>query len=237
MRQRVSSTRVSDVPSAAFRARATNPAIQKILDAYPAGTIRTSDADIDRYEQDRSNAWREDSGTLRLDHRFNDNNSMYARYNTDNGVVDQPLSALEGDRETAYLPTHFVLQCQRVFTPTVMNEWKAGVNRAPLNRYSYGPFGETIGISGFQGLNDSNKAVETGTSYSLVDNLAITRGRHTLKIGGEIRRVHVNVGDPLYGSFTVSYPSRTAFLNNAVDSVAIGTGNAVLGTRKWDYYG
>ncbi|MCL4402820.1 MAG: TonB-dependent receptor, partial [Acidobacteria bacterium] len=237
MRQRLSETMRADVPSAAFRAQATNPDIQQILNAYPAGTIRTSAPDIDRYEANRSNSWREDSGTLRIDHRFNDNNSLYARFNTDNGVVDDPVSALEGDRETSYLrPTHFVMQYQRIFTPTVINEWKAGINRAPLNRYSYGPFKETISISGFQTLNDSNWAVETGTSYSLIDNLAITRGRHTLKTGGEIRRAHVNVGDPLYGSFSVSYPNRTAFLNNAVDTVAINSGNALLGTRKWFYF-
>jgi len=237
MRQRVSTTRRSDVPSAAFRGRATNPAIQPILNGYPTGTIRTTDADIDRYEADRSESWREDSGTLRLDHRFNDNNSIFARFNTDNGVVDEPQSALEGDHETSYLrPTHFVLQYQRIFTPTVVNEWKLGFNRAPLNRYSFGPFRETINVSGFQTLNDSNWAVETGTNYSLLDNMAITRGRHTLKMGGEIRRTHVNVGDPLFGSFTVTYPNRTAFLNNAVDTVSIGAGNAVLGTRKWSYY-
>lgn len=237
MRQRLAETLRADVPSAAFRAKATNPGVQTILNAYPLGTIRTSNADIDRYEANRSDSWREDSGTLRVDHRFNDNNSMWARFNTDNGVVDEPVSALEGDRETSYLrPTHFVLTYQRIFSPTVINEWKAGINRAPLNRYTYGPFRETINISGFQTLNDSNWAVETGTNYTLMDNLAVTRGRHTLKFGGEIRRTHVNVGDPVYGNYTVTYPSRTAFLNNAVDSVAIGAGNAVLGTRKWSYY-
>ena len=238
MRQRLSETMRADVPSAAFRARATDPNIQKILNAYPAGTVRTSDADIDRYLADRSNSWTEDSGTLRIDHRFNDNNSFYARFNTDNGLVDDPVSAIAGDRETSYLrPTHFVLQYQRIFSPTVVNEWKAGLNRAPLTRFSYGPFPETINISGFQTLNDSNLAVETGTSYALIDNLAITRGRHTLKVGGEIRRVHLNVGDPLYGNYSVTFPNRTAFLNNAVDSVSIGAGNAVLGTRKWYYFG
>ena len=237
MRQRVSSTLRADVPSAAFRARATNPGIQPILNAYPAGNIRSSDADIDRYEADRMTSWREDSGTLRIDHRFNDNNSVYGRFNTDNGVVDEPVTALAGDREIAYLrPTHIVVQYQRIFKPTVVNEWKAGMNRAPLTRYTTGPFKETINISGFTSLNDNNKAVETGTSYALIDNVAITRGRHTLKIGGEIRRVHGNFGDPLYGNFSVSYPNRTAFLNNAVDTVSIGAGNAVLGTRKWYYF-
>ena len=238
MRQRVAETRYSDVPSAAFRARATNPAIQPILNAYPVGTIRSSDPDIDRYAANLTESSREDSGTLRIDHRFNDNNNMYVRFNTDNGLMEEPESAMPGNVITAYLrPTHLVLQYQRIFSPTVVNEWKAGMNRAPLTRYTSGPFKETINISGFTALNDSNKAIEAGTSYALIDNLILTRGRHTIKVGGEIRRAHVNVGDPLWNYWAVTYPNRTAFLNNAVDTVAINSGFPVQGTRKWFYFG
>jgi hypothetical protein len=112
---------------------------------------------------------------------------------------------------------------------------KAGLNRQPLTRYSFGPFKETINVSGFTALNDNNLALEMGTSYSLIDNVAITRGRQTLKFGGEVRRIHVNVADPLNPNWTVTYPNRTAFLNNAVDTVSIGAGYPVQGTRKWMY--
>ena len=115
----------------------------------------------------------------------------------------RPSTAFEGDRDelTNLVPTHFVLQYQRIFTPTFVNEIKAGVNREPMNRTSLGPFkNETINISGFTSLNDNNVAIEAGTSYSLIDNVAISRGRHSLKFGGEIRRIHVNVGDPLFAS-------------------------------------
>lgn len=63
------------------------------------------------------------------------------------------------------------------------------------------------------------------------------RGGHTLKIGGEIRRAHVNVADPAFDSISVTYANRPALLNNMVDSVSITTGNDVLGTRKWFYFG
>jgi len=236
LRQRLSQTMRADVPSAAFKARATNPGIQPILAAYPKGTVSTSDADIDRYLADRSNSWTEDSVSLRIDHRFNDSNNLYARFSTDDGIVNTQVTALEGDREQPNLqPTHFVLQYQRLFSPTVINEVKAGINREPLTRYTYGPFKETINISGFTALNDNNLAIEAGTSYALVDNVAIVRGRQTLKFGGEIRRIHVNVADPMWDNWGVTYPNRTAFLNNAVDSVAINSGFPTQGTRKWMY--
>ncbi len=236
LRQRLSETMRADVPSAAFRAKATNPSIQPILALYPLGNVTTSNSDIDRYAVDRSNSWTENSGSLRIDHRFNDTNTLWARFSTDDGVTASPETAIEGDTELVNLqPTHFVVQYQRLFTPTFINEVKAGINREPLRRFYTGPSKETISVSGFTALNDSNEAVEAGTSYSVLDNVAITRGRHTLKFGGEIRRIHVNVSDPMYPNWSVSYPNRTAFLNNAVDSVSINQGYPVQGTRKWLY--
>ncbi len=253
LRQRVSQTFRNPVPSAAFRARATTPAVRQILDAYPVGAERTSNADIDFALGNVSQAWREDSGTLRVDHRFNDTNTFFARYNIDDGTVVAPRTVIPGDRqESLFRPSSLVLQYQRVFSPTVVNEARTGFNRSALNRFSFTPlargvtapesvtaptsFAESIAVSGFTPLNNSNLLIEAGTSYSLIDNVAITRGRHTLKIGGEIRRAHVNVADPAFNAVAVSYASRNDLLANRVDRVDIGEGNDVLGTRKWYYY-
>jgi hypothetical protein len=237
LRQRVSQTFRNDVPSAAFRARATNPAVRKIVDAFPVGNEATSVADVDRATGNVSQAWREDSGTLRIDHRFNDNNTIFGRYNVDDGTILAPRTIIPGDYQNSlFRPSNFILQYQRVFSPTVVNEAKAGFNRSALHRYSYAPFSESIAVSGFTTLNNSNLLIENGTSYSIIDNLVVNRGRHTLKFGGEIRRAHVNVADPVFDSISVSYANRNDLLANKVDRVAIGGGNDVLGTRKWYYY-
>jgi len=237
LRQRVSSTARNDVPSAAFRARATIPAVRRIVDAYLLGTERTSNADIDRAVGNVLESSREDSGTLRVDHRFNDSNTFFARYNIDDGLIVAPRTVIPGDRtESLFRPSNFVMQFQRVFSPTVVNETRAGFNRSALNRFTIAPFAESIAVSGFTTLNSSNLLIETGTSYTLADSLALTRGRHTIKIGGEIRRAHVNVADPAYDDLAVTFASRNDLLANRVDRVAIGTGNDVLGTRKWYYF-
>jgi hypothetical protein len=237
LRQRVTQSFRNDVPSAAFRARATIPAVQQIVNAYPLGTERTSNADIDRAVGNVSQAWREDAGTLRVDYRFNDNNTMFGRYNIDDGFISAPRTVVPGDRQDSFFrPSNFVLQFQRVFSPTLVNETKAGFNRSALNRFSYAPFTESIAVNQFTTLNNSNKLVETGTSYSIIDNLVLTRGRHTLKFGGEIRRAHVNVADPAFDAIGVTYADRNALLANRVDRVAITGGNDVLGTRKWYFY-
>jgi len=237
LQQRVSQTLTADVPSAAFRARVTSPAVRQLVDIYPAGTQRTSNADIDRVQANRSQSWQENSASLRIDHRFNDNNTFFARYNTDDGITLSPRGVIEVDRTNDnFRPSNMVIQFQRVFSPTVVNEWKAGVNRSTLDRFTYGPLPQSIATSDFMTLNQSNRLIENGTSYSVIDNLAITRGRHTLKIGGEIRRAHVNVADPALDSLSVTYPNRQALLDNRVDSVAIVGGIGTLGTRKTYYY-
>jgi len=237
LRQRVSQTFTNDVPSAAYRARATNAAIRPIIDAYPLGTIRTSNADIDRVQGDRSQQWREDAGTLRLDHRLNDANTFYFRYNVDDGTIVAPRTLTANDRQDSqFRPSNTAVQYQRVFSPTVVNELKAGVNRSVLRRDSFGPIPASIAVAGFTTINQPSLLIEAGTSIAIIDNLAITRGNHTLKFGGEIRRARVNVADPAIDTVSATYADRNALLANRVDSVGITGGSAVLGTRKTYYF-
>jgi hypothetical protein len=163
---------------------------------------------------------------------------MFGRYNIDDGTIIAPRTVIAGDREESFFrPSNFVVQFQRVFSPTVVNETKAGFNRSALNRYSFAPFVESIVVSGLTTLNTSNLLVETGTSYSLIDNIVINRGRHTLKFGGEVRRAHVNVADPAFDGISVTYTNLNNLLANRVDRVAVNGGDPVLGTRKWYFYG
>jgi hypothetical protein len=238
LRQRVTQTLTGDVPSAAYRSRASSDTARELLDAFPAGNVRTTDPDIDRVQADRGQSWTENSGSLRIDHRFNDRNTLFGRYNVDDGVNVSPRSVMFGDvQNDNFRPSNFVMEFQRVFSPSVVNEWKAGFNRSTLHRFTYGTLPTSVAVAGFMTLNQSNGLVENGTSYSLIDNLAITRGRHTLKLGIEIRRAHVNVADPTNDSLSITYSNRANFLANRVDSVAITGGADVLGTRKTYYYG
>lgn len=219
LRQRVSQTLTNDVPSAAFRARATSPVIRELLALYPAGTETTANAELDRVRLNRSQSWEENAATARIDYRFNDNNTIFGRYNIDNGVTSSPRSVLAGDvTNDSFRPSNFVLQYQRVFSPTVVNEAKAGVNRSTLLRNTLGPVPASIAVAGFMTLNQTNRLIEAGTSYSILDNLTVIRGSHTLKFGGEIRRAHVNVADPALNSLSVTYANRPAFLANQVNN-------------------
>jgi outer membrane receptor protein involved in Fe transport len=234
IRQRQGQTFTSAVPNAATRAAiaATSPALARIVAGYPVGT-RSRNSTTDDTVAERTFETREDSAALRFDHRFSDKNSFYARYSVDDAVLRVPLDAGTGLRTDRVRPHNFVMQFQRIFTPTVINEAKLGFNRSPLTRVNSGPFLEQFSVAGFMTLQRNQETTEAGTSYSLVDNLSVLRGRHNLKFGGEVRRIHVNVGEG--EPATVTYTSLANFQNNRVDSFTLNP-FPVRGGRRWYYF-
>ena len=235
MRQRLGQTLYASVPSAAFRERAlaTSPAVRPIIEAYPKGMRPLADPNIDELWVDRPQAWTENSGTLRIDHRFTDTDLIFGRYNVDDGLIDTPRSVLPVDRqESAFRPSSFALQYQRIFSPTLINEYRVGYNRSALTRYSYGPLGPSISVPGFMTLNGNSLLIEAPTSYSMIDNVTITKGRHTLKMGIEVRRIHVNVADPAMHTTSITFASRDDLIRNRVDSFSGNAGSPVLGARR-----
>ena len=238
LRQRLGQTLYASVPSAAFRERAlaSSPAVRPIIEAYPKGMRPLADPNIDELWMDRRQAWTENSGTLRIDHRFSDQDLIFGRYNVDDGLIDAPRSVLLADREESlFRPSNFAFQYQRIFSPTVINEYRAGYNRSALTRYSYGPLGPSISVPGFMTLNSTSMLLERPTSYSMIDNVTVTKGRHTLKMGFEARRVHVNVADPAVNTTSISFASRDDLIRNRVDSFSINAGSPVLGARRTWY--
>lgn len=235
IRQTQGQTFISAVPNAATRASvaAASPALAPIVNAYPRGTrprnTTTDDAVVARTFQTR-----EDSAALRFDHRFSDENSIYARYSVDDGVLRIPQDAGIGLRTERVRPSNFVLQFQRIFSPTVINEAKLGFNRSPLTRLVSGPFQEQFSVSGFMTLTRNQEVTEAGTTFSFVDNLSLQRGRHNLRLGGEVRRIHVNVGEG--EPATVTYTSLANFTANRMESFSINP-FPVRGGRRWYYFG
>src|SRR5207237_9336638 len=89
IRQNLTQTVIGFVPNASFRSRAlaTSPALKPILDAWPTGQT-SIDANTDLYQASSVNLVRENSVTGRVDHRFTDRTSMFARYNVDDAFID-----------------------------------------------------------------------------------------------------------------------------------------------------
>ena len=93
-----------------------------------------------------------------------------------------------------------------------------GVNTDPIN---YGIPG--IGLTSFSGLNDPIPSLLRNQTLRFSDNLTWTHAKHTLKFGGEIRRIQLNTeADPLpRGQFTF-----TGLMTSQLDA----NGNPIPGT-------
>lgn len=233
--QRLSVTRAEGtVPSAAFRAR-TPAALRPLIDAYPQGSAPTSNPDIDLLIGATPERRDEHTGLLRIDHRINDQHNLFFRFNTTDGFVSLIRNALLETRDSVIRPTNITAQWQQVWSSSLINEVKIGMNRSALDRFDVGRIAQGITLTGFTTTQPTTSILEKPTSYAVIDNLSWILGRHTLKTGVEIRRIHLNVGNG--PSTTVRFASRDAFLLNAVDRVQVSGELPTVGGRRTFYIG
>jgi hypothetical protein len=122
------------VPSAAAAARAV-ASIRPLVDAFtgPGAVIlpgRSTNPDFDIAQLNSNQRVNENSVALRLDYRFSDKFSMYARYFRDQGDNNEPQGVT--GRRVIYkaVPQNGVLSFQNTLSQSVINEFKIGFNEA-----------------------------------------------------------------------------------------------------------
>lgn len=216
LRQRQERTFIGFVPSAAFRQRtlAASPGLLAVLDTYPVGGSQSANADIDQASAVFNALQNENSFMGRLDHRFSNNVNAYFRYNIADGIISTPLSIFGAVADATLRTQNAVVQLQHVGA-SLVNEVKFGFNRSDNRRDVQGVIVEGINIPGFTSVPGNSTVSDPGHSYSLVDNLTLLRGRHTIKTGLELRRNQIDIsqGD----SYTLTYANRDAFVANRLD--------------------
>src|SRR5579871_6167150 len=131
LRQRLDGTQIGLVPSPAFLAQAsqTSPALLPILKAYPAGTSPTSQPNVWNYASLGRQIDNEDSGMVRLDYHSSDRTTAFARFNSDEAFETTPTGNLTA---LSIFDTKFnngEVELLHVFTPTLVNEFKFGINQ------------------------------------------------------------------------------------------------------------
>jgi len=232
IRQRQTRSFVRAVPSAAFRERVTG-VLAPVVALFPAGTRRTSNADIDDWTGTEQVTNDENAAMFRVDHRFSDKASVFARYNFDVADLVNPTDT--GVRTDFIRPSNFTVQFQRIFGGSLVSETKFGYNQS--NRYTVdsGPSPVDISITGFTTLTGPQETTENGRTFSVLSDFAIVRGRHNVKFGGEIRRIYIDIGE---GNTTgLSYSGsagRANFQANRLESFSIVDFPIVQGQRWWN---
>lgn len=228
--QRLSITRADGlVPSAAFRQR-TPQALQSLINAYPAGNAPGPNANVDRLFVTTPERRNEHSGMIRVDQRLNDKHSLFFRTAISDALISTIRNGLLETRDSYIRPSNVTAQWQQIWTPALINEVKLGFNRSALTRYDVGVIPQGVSIPGFTSTQPTTYIIEKPSTYSIVDNMSWLKGSHTIKAGGEIRRIHLNVGNG--PATSVTFASLDAFLANRLDRVSVGSQLDTVGVRR-----
>jgi hypothetical protein len=162
-----------------------------------------------------------------------------------------------------------VLADTHVFSPSVVNEFRFGYNRhnpsivgdapkgvpfANQNRLELFPFpqqgfplllftysGAETGGAQFSSLGGGSSSLVFENRFQWVDNINITRGNHTFKMGADIRRLRIETlfGTPFFGEYI--FGSTFSFSSNSPGSGApfadylLGFPTGIGGTQMIDW--
>lgn len=191
---------IAVVPTDSYRAAvlATSPVLAPFLNAYPHGNGAALDANRINYSSPTSTTQTEDSYLFRVQHVFNEKNNIFVRYNIDHANITGPSGALRDLSITNTSPMNATVQYIHVFTPTLLNEVAIGFNRQWSVASTFGyltsaqKINYALAVSGFTSLTNSKASESAPSTYSLLDNLTKTFGRHSIKMGFELKELQFN---------------------------------------------
>jgi Carboxypeptidase regulatory-like domain/TonB dependent receptor len=223
----------ANVPTAAFRAKAPS-FYDTYLNAVPLPTqplANNTDAGI----YTRTDVFKADEnlGNVRGDYTEGPN-SVSLRYTLNKSETSTP-TFLPPNRLTFPLTNDLVSAgYTRVLGPSTVNELRLGLDRWDLPRrnstFAGGLGGITItGI--LTGTNTEGILHWVDSTYTLADTLHHRVGNHSLRAGGEFRRV--DSARTQRANPQVAYTSAAAFLADTPSTVTITYGNLGTGLRQW----
>ena len=237
LRQRLDGTQIGLVPSPSFLAQAaqTSPALLSILSAYPLGTSPTSKPNVWNYVARGRQIDNEDSGMIRFDQHFSDQTTAFLRFNSDEAVEQTPSGQLTVKTGIDTKFNNGVAELTHVFTPTLVNDLKFGLNQTIYHTANLSPVPFGVSVSGFSSITGASTTDYPSKSFDLIDDLAWSKGKHTLKFGFEIRWVLLNQGTSESG--TLTYTSTANFLNNDMGTASYTAVLPLVRQRKTQYWG
>lgn len=221
LRQQLDQTDIGFVPSAAFRAQvlATSPVLAPIVNSFPVGNGATSSPSVLQYTSVGKQIQNENSAMLRIDHHFDDRNTVYLRFNNDSAISFAPLGSLLDRQQVITKPRNGVAEYLHVFSPGLLNEFKFGFNQSISQTFNLTAQADTVSLPSYSGLNGNSTSDQDGTTFSWIDDLTWTKGRHSLTIGVLVRKIQMNEGNSATTALTWS--SLTDFTNNNLDAATV----------------
>lgn len=205
------------VPLADFDAAAL-----RLLQRFPLPTIAGAANNFTRVGNETQNQNQFDA---RIDHRFNENSTIFGRYSFAKDFSDPvtPFADGSGTIANGAIGTtdtradSLVLNHTQIFAPNLINEARFGYTRRNVKRRSAALVGDDSGLlrgvpdtAAFRdslplvtiaGLQQLGSSANTNTDFStdvteFYDAVSYNRGKHSFKFGADFRRERLNVLQP-----------------------------------------
>ncbi len=199
---------------------------------------------------------REDFGTLRSDFNLDPRDSLSVAYTIDNGDSLIPLADPVFGSVTRLQSQVANLDQTHVFSPQMLNSFRAGFSRAAFNldAAEFAPIAPSLsfvagappgGIVVGGGVTTTGSGTITSAGpnnaagswnrrnlFTFMDNFSINRGRHQLSLGVWFQRVQDNEDTASRQTGQATFASLTTFLQGTVSSFQVVPSHTELGWRS-----
>jgi Carboxypeptidase regulatory-like domain len=199
-----------------------------------------------------------DQGDLRIDHRISDKNQAFVRYSNLDTTFSSPpyLGKLVGGDPGLSAISHSlnqnaVISDVHTFSPTLLNEFRFGLDSVQLNWKSFDANTTTddeVGIPGLNGtcsgcgglsqiaISGVNTFGHTNfsptqrhtTVFQWIDDVTMIRGKHTIKVGGDVSYIRASL-------FQAQRPIGLFSFNQNMTSNGVGSGGIGLASFLTGY--
>ena len=227
--------------------------VAKFFLPNPGFTASNTDPTLINFNFNNQN--REDNALIKIDYQANEHNTISGRYVYANSLqTEEDTSALRPDFLSQANTKLGVMGVNWTYAPNSrwVNEARFGFNRNWQKLYpvdhTLNPvtaYGINTGITdpnllGFPRINispfnylggNSSWPLYTApdTTYQFLDNVTYTRGRHSIRFGGEFRRGGSDYLRASYGRGRVRFSSLEDFIAGTVRQNSFGGGNLLVG--------
>ena len=200
---------------------------------------------------------KENFGTTRFDYALRESDSLSASYTIDDGTSVSPVANPLFASNLALRNQVATIQETHIFSPRVLNTFRAGFSRAGFNfdALSLTQFPESLSFvagkapgsivigggattTGVAALTAAgpNQAANVGNRRNLFtygDTVQISRGRHQFSTGVWFQRVQSNDNTASRQLGLANFNSLTTFLQGTVATFNVVPRTNVLGWRQW----
>jgi outer membrane receptor protein involved in Fe transport len=233
-----------------------NAKTKPILDLFPRANNINLGGGVARYISIQKQIAKEDFVTTRFDHSFSPTHSGFVRYIFDHGTLLDPVVG----GQTGLFPElsrgrnqYFTIEDKKTISSSLINLARFSFVRTYRGAFANANYpvldffpgegrqngGVGVGPLGRFGPSQFTPNFSVQNGFSFADDIVWVKGKHSLEIGMEYRRLQANHVDNFFTSGTYTFNTLVSFLQAAPASflgALPNRANAYRGFRESRYY-